>query len=144
MIIHELILGGVGLLTTTASSLVTWKLAKKKYKAEVDNTVIENLKKSLDFYEELSNHNKEQLKALTEENKELRKELDDVRKQLQELTTNLYLDEAYKNRVRTRRIQLKNQEGNAKNSSRLDTTEKSNRGRRKSPNKGGDTPATEQ
>lgn len=38
--IDVLVTGGVGVLTSTISSLVTWILAKKKYNAEVDNNVI--------------------------------------------------------------------------------------------------------
>lgn len=118
----ELIVGGIGIVTTAASSLISWMSAKKKYYTEVDHNVIENLEKSLKFYEELSSHNKEKLQELMEENKSLRQELNEVRKQLQELTTNLYLDEAYKNRVKTRENQLKNQRSHAKNSSRFDET----------------------
>lgn len=128
----ELVVGGIGIFSTVISSWVSWLFAKRKYYTEVDHNVIENLEKSLKFYEELSKHNKEQLKELMEENKSLRNELNDVRKQLQELTTNLYLDEAYQNRVKTRERQLKNQQSNAKNKSRLDETTDSNRGKRKS------------
>lgn len=127
----ELITGTIGIITTAASAFISWVFAKKKYYTEVDHNVIENLEKSLEFYEKLSTHNQEKLKELMEENKALRREIDELRKQLQEITTNLYLDESYKNRVKTREIQLKNQRENAKNNSRLDTTEKSNRGRRK-------------
>ena len=38
--IDVLVTGGVGVLTSIISSLVTWLLAKKKYNAEVDNNVI--------------------------------------------------------------------------------------------------------
>lgn len=38
--IDVLVTGGVGVLTSAISSLVTWLLAKKKYNAEVDNNVI--------------------------------------------------------------------------------------------------------
>lgn len=118
----ELIVGGVGIITTAASSFISWIFAKKKYYTEVDHNVIENLEKSLEFYEKLSTHNQEKLKELMEENKSLRKEIDDLRKQLQELTTNLYLDEAFKNRVKTRE-KLKNRQSDGKTKDRLDTTE---------------------
>lgn len=136
----EIITGGIGLITTAASAFLSWVFAKKKYYTEVDHNVIENLEKSLEFYEKLSTHNQEKLKELVEENKNLRKEisgvldenralrkeLDEVRKQVQELTTNLYLDEAYKNRVQVRKQQLKKQKENAKSSSRFDETKDSN------------------
>lgn len=128
----ELVTGGIGILTTAASAIITWIFAKKKYYTEVDHNVIENLEKSLDFYEKLSTHNQEKLKELMEENKTLRREIDELRKQLQEITTNLYLDESYKNRVEVRKLQLKNQKENAKTKDRLSITEKDNRRRRKS------------
>lgn len=128
MIVHELIIGGIGLLTTTVSSLVSWKLARKKYETEVDSNVIKNLEDALKFYEDLTTHNQQKLNELIEENKALRRELNDVRTQLQEITTNLYLNEAYKNRVKTREIQIKNLQENAKNSNRFDQTENTDRG----------------
>lgn len=118
----ELVIGGIGIISTAASAWISHFFTRKKYYTEVDSSVIENLEKSLKFYEELSAYNKERLKELVEENKALRKELDEVRKQLQDITTNLYLDEAYKNRVKIRELQLKNQKKNAKSSSRLDET----------------------
>lgn len=124
----ELVIGGIGIITTAASAWVSHFFTRKKYHTEVDYGVIENLEKSLKFYEELSAHNQDMLKELTEENKDLRREVAELRKQLQELTTNLYLDEAYKNRVKTREMQLKNQNKNAKGNSRFDETKETDRG----------------
>lgn len=131
MVIGELIIGGIGILTTAASGFFSYLFTKRKYYTEVDHNVIENLEKSLKFYEELSEHNKEKLKELVEENKSLRQELNEVRKQLQELTTNLYLDQAYQNRVETRKRQLENINSNVKAKDRVDITESTRRRRPK-------------
>lgn len=117
----EIITAGIGLFTTAASAWISYFFTRKKYNTEVDHSVIDNLKESLKFYEELSTHNQEKLKELMEENKALRQELDELRRQLQEITTNLYLDESFKNRVKTRETQLKNYKGH-KGSGRLDET----------------------
>lgn len=140
--VSELIIGGVGILTTAASGFFSYLFTKKKYYTEVDHNVIENLEKSLKFYEELSKHNQEKLKDLVEENKSLRSEIDDLRKQVQALTTNLYLDSEYQKRVLTRTRQLENIANYAKAKDRLDKTEKPNRRRRKSTNTTGDTNPT--
>lgn len=119
----ELITAGIGLLTTGASAWISYFFTRRKYLTEVDHSVIENLKESLKFYEELTAHNQEKLKELMGENKALRKELDEVRKQLQELTTNLYLDESFKNRVRTRQAQLRKQKSTTPDSERFNETQ---------------------
>lgn len=53
--------GAVGLVTTLASSITTWFLARKKYNTEVDSNEIENLKKSLEFYENIVRDNNKKL-----------------------------------------------------------------------------------
>ena len=49
-----LITGGVGILTSIISSWTTWFFTKKKYNAEVDGALLDNMKESLNFYKELS------------------------------------------------------------------------------------------
>ena len=44
----------VGVVTAPISSVITWLLARKKYRAEVNTNIIENMQKSLDFYKQLS------------------------------------------------------------------------------------------
>ena len=56
-----LITGGVGLLTTIVSSWASYFFARKKYNTEVDSNEIENLKKSLQFYEEIVRDNNKKL-----------------------------------------------------------------------------------
>lgn len=56
-----LITGGIGLLTTIVSSWASYFFARKKYNTEVDSNEIENLKKSLEFYEEIVRDNNKKL-----------------------------------------------------------------------------------
>lgn len=51
MDIGVIITAGIGVVTTFCSGFFTWLFSKKKYNAEVDSDVIENLKKSIEVYE---------------------------------------------------------------------------------------------
>lgn len=77
----ELIVGAIGLVTTVASAWASWFFTRKKYSAEVDNSIIEGMQGSLKFYTSLSDDNKERLdemiersSKIEEENKVLREE----------------------------------------------------------------------
>lgn len=56
-----LITGGIGLITTIVSGWTSWFFARKKYNTEVDSNEIENLKKSLEFYESIVKDNNNKL-----------------------------------------------------------------------------------
>ena len=56
-----LITGGIGLITTIVSGWTPWFFARKKYNTEVDSNEIENLKKSLEFYESIVKDNNKKL-----------------------------------------------------------------------------------
>lgn len=56
-----LITGAVGLMTTIVSGWTSWFFARKKYDTEVDSNEIENLKKSLEFYEDIVRDNNKKL-----------------------------------------------------------------------------------
>lgn len=56
-----LITGAVGLMTTIVSGWTSWFFARKKYNTEVDSNEIENLKKSLEFYEDIVRDNNKKL-----------------------------------------------------------------------------------
>lgn len=89
------LLAGDGILAGTISSVVTWLLTRKKYDSEVDNSNINNMRESLEFYtrladdykerlaSEIESHNKE-VAELKAENAELRKELSEYKKELRE------------------------------------------------------------
>lgn len=52
-----IITGAVGIVT----NFVTWFLARRKYNTEVDSNEIENLKRSLEFYENIVKDNNKKL-----------------------------------------------------------------------------------
>ena len=97
--IDVLVTGGVGVLTSTISSLITWFLAKKKYNAEVDNNVIQNMQQSLEFYKALSNDNKERLTEVLQKNQKLEDDVSELRKQMLNLTMKICLDLSCKHRI---------------------------------------------
>lgn len=61
-----LITGGIGLITTIVSGWTSWFFARKKYNTEVDSNEIENLKKSLEFYESIVKDNNKKLQFYIE------------------------------------------------------------------------------
>ncbi len=103
---NEILIGGAGVIFSAISSGVTWILARRKYNSEVDGNLIQNMQKSLDFYQKLSDDNKERLEkaladnthlrtaieGLLEENKQLKKEIDSVKDQMLKLTTSICTD----------------------------------------------------
>ena len=90
--IQVIVTGVVGLITTITSGWVSWLFAKKKYNAEVDTNLIENMQKSLDFYMKLSDDNKARLDEALKRNDVLEEELRDLRKQMFELMNNICYD----------------------------------------------------
>lgn len=71
---HIWITTGASLISSTVSSLVTWLLSRRKYNGEVASTEIKNDHDKLDFYEDLSDDNKQRLHDLIDENRALREE----------------------------------------------------------------------
>lgn len=82
----------VGIITTFASGWTAWFFTRKKYNAEVDNSLLENLQKSLDFYRNLSDDNRQRLETMLERNSKLEEEVLDLRKQVNDLTMSICLD----------------------------------------------------
>lgn len=78
-----------GLLTTIISGFSGWFFTKKKYNAEVDNNLINNMQESLEFYKSLADDNKRRLEEVLTENADLRKEVTDLREQVSKLTSAL-------------------------------------------------------
>ena len=71
------------------SSIIAWLLAKRKYNADVDKSVIDNMQKALDFYTKLSDDNKnrldenqKQLNEVLNENICLKGELEQLKAQI--------------------------------------------------------------
>lgn len=82
----------VGIITTFASGWTAWFFTRKKYDAEVDNSLLENLQKSLDFYRNLSDDNRQRLETMLERNSKLEEEILDLRKQVNDLTMSICLN----------------------------------------------------
>lgn len=81
------ILGGV--IATIVSGFSGWFFTKKKYNAEVDNNLINNMQESLEFYKTLADDNKRRLEEVLVENADLRKEVGDLREKVLQLTSAL-------------------------------------------------------
>lgn len=101
--IQVIVTGVVGLITTITSSWVSWLFAKKKYNAEVDSDVIENMKQSLEFYTKLSDDNKARLDEALKRNETLEKEISQLRQQVFELMNNICYDMSCELRARQRK-----------------------------------------
>lgn len=87
-----LITGGVGILSTIASSWITWFITRKKYYSEVDNNLIQNMQESLDFYKKLSDDNRARLEEVLKRNEDLEGEVRELRTQLFNLMTSICTD----------------------------------------------------
>ena len=98
--IQVIVTGVVGLITTITSGWVSWLFAKKKYNAEVDTNLIENMQKSLDFYMKLSDDTKARLDEALKRNDLLENEVRDLRRQMFELMNNICYDMSCELRAR--------------------------------------------
>lgn len=78
-----------GVVATVITGFTTWVFTKKKYNAEVDNNLINNMQESLEFYKTLADDNKRRLEEVLVENADLRKEVGDLREQVSRLTSAL-------------------------------------------------------
>ena len=79
------------------TGIVTFLQTKKKYYTEVNTTMIDNMKESLEFYKTLSDDNK--LNEMIEKNSYLEKELSELKSQMLTLTMNICLDLTCKRRI---------------------------------------------
>lgn len=90
MYTSEIIIGGIGVLSTIASGFTSWFFTKKKYYAEVDTTLINNMKESLEFYKALVEDNKQRLEEVLERNKILEKRDDDLEQEVKQLKNQMF------------------------------------------------------
>lgn len=88
----ELITAIVGAATTILSSILTFFFTKKKYSAEVDSNVIDNLQKALDLYKQIADDNLKRIGELQEENRDLRKQVNELSMQVNKLLNSICLD----------------------------------------------------
>lgn len=61
MDINILLAGGVSIITSIVSAVISWFSARRKYRTEVDSSEIQNLKDSLEFYESIVKDNNKKL-----------------------------------------------------------------------------------
>ena len=77
-----IITGLIGFISTIISGWVTWFFTRKKYNAEVDQTLVQNKKESVDFYKKLSDDNRDRLQEVLKRNDELEQEVKKLRDQM--------------------------------------------------------------
>jgi ribosomal protein L9 len=85
-----LITGGIGVISTIASGWTSWFFARKKYNSEVDNNLIENMQKSLDFYKKLSDDNTARLEEVLKRNTELEKRDEKLEEEVRQLRSQMF------------------------------------------------------
>lgn len=77
-----IITGVIGIITTVVGAWISWFLTRKKYAVEVDNSIIEGMESSLEFYKSLSTDNKERLEEMIKRNDALETEITELKKQV--------------------------------------------------------------
>lgn len=116
-----LITGGVGIITTVISGWTSWFFARRKYNSEVDNTLIENMQQSLEFYKKLSDDNKNRLDEVLKRNAELEQEIKDLRKQMFSLMNSICTDLTCQ--LRKRNLNLFNEQNGTDSRQEMEETE---------------------
>ena len=85
----EILTALIAVLSSSISGYVTYLFTKRKYNAEVDNNLIENMKDSLEFYKSLADDNKDRLEEILDKNRRLEEEMRELKIQIVELSTSL-------------------------------------------------------
>lgn len=116
-----LITGGVGIITTVISGWTSWFFARRKYNSEVDNNLIENMQQSLEFYNKLSDDNKNRLDEVLKRNAELKQEIRDLRKQMFSLMNSICTDLTCQ--LRKRNLNLFNEQNRTDSRQEMEETE---------------------
>lgn len=88
--VTEIVIMIVSLIVTIITNVVTWLLTRKKYNAEVDFTLLENMQKSLDFYKQLSDDNSKRLEEVLQRNERLEQKNEDLEKEIRELRNQIF------------------------------------------------------
>lgn len=101
----EIVIGIIGIVSTVASGFTSWFFTKRKYNAEVDNNLIDNMQQSLEFYINLVEDNKRRLEEVLERNNELERrdaileeEVRKLKQQLCSIIDNVCFDKTCHNR----------------------------------------------
>lgn len=98
MDIGVIITACIGVVTTFCSGLFTWLFSKKKYNAEVDSNVIENLKRSIEVYETMIRDLQKRLDFYVNIAEENRVEMYRVKNVMLQLLDNVCTDKTCMNR----------------------------------------------
>lgn len=86
---NEIITTLVGTGSAAISSFITWLLSRRKQNADIDNTVIEGMQKSLEFYEKLSDDTKKRLEEAVEERNALNDKIEQQGREIAELKSEM-------------------------------------------------------
>lgn len=86
------ITGAVGIATTIIGTYASHIVTKRKYNSEVDSNIISNMQESLEFYQKLSDDNRERLEEVLRRNNALEQEVAELRTQLLNLMSSMCTD----------------------------------------------------
>ena len=116
-----IITAAIGVVTSFTSAWISWFFTRKKYSAEVDETVIHNMKESLEFYQKLSDDNKNRLDSMIKRNEELEEEMKDLRRQVGTLMNYMCIDLTCQ--LRKRNLNLFNEQNGTDSRQRMENAE---------------------
>lgn len=119
------ITGIIGFISTVLGSWTSWFFTRKKYNSEVDSTLINNMKESLDFYERLSNDNRDRLEEVLKRNTELEQEVAELKKQMFTLMSSICTDLTCQ--IRKRNYNLFNEQNGTSSRKKMEKTELHNK-----------------
>lgn len=106
----------IGTVSSAISAWLSWFFTRRKYGAEVDQNIIQNMKESLEFYKQLSDDNKQRLDEMRKENAELKADLKDLQKSVNILMAQVCVNLSCQ--LRRTRVNLFKEEDNNEVSSR--------------------------
>lgn len=116
-----IITAAIGVVTSFTSAWISWFFTRKKYSAEVDETVIHNMKESLEFYQKLSDDNKNRLDSMIKRNEELEEEMKDLRRQVSTLMNYMCIDLTCQ--LRKRNLNLFNEQNGTNSRQKVEDAE---------------------
>ena len=119
---NEILITLIGLGTTIASGWASHFLTRKKYKSEVDSTIIANMKESLDFYKQLSDDTNHRLQEVLEKNTKLEEEIDNLKLQVSNLMMSICYDLTCEARVKLPKKQVNNSKKKTNSSKKSNKT----------------------
>lgn len=120
-----IITAAIGVVTSFTSAWISWFFTRKKYSAEVDETVIHNMKESLEFYQKLSDDNKNRLDSMIRRNDELEEEMKDLRRQVSTLMNYMCIDLTCQ--LRKRNLNLFNEQNGTNSGQKVEKAELHNK-----------------